>query len=107
VAVHYVCNALDPAGERLYAKEIRGQYVHSLSIRVICPEKLYDSCIEHTIHLMASHFVSALWSSSLRKTKQQIHGADNDDCEVDEYDEEYDIETSMEIEASENDVDAI
>ena len=81
--------------------------MHSLSIRVICPEKLYDSCIEHTIHLMASHFVSTLWISSLCKTKQQIHGADNDDCKVDEYDEEYDIETSMEIEASENDVDAI
>ncbi|KAM6498413.1 Ribonuclease H-like domain containing protein [Amanita muscaria] len=89
VAVRYVCKALDPDEERLEVKEIRGR------------------CIEHTIHLMASHFVSALQITSLHKAKQRIHGPDYSDGEVDEYDEEFDVEISVELEASENDVDAI
>ena len=78
--------------------------------------------MEHTIHLMACHFVKGLGVPALGVSKARIHGivreAGNSEGgeesgegdksgELDEYDEEFDVETSMEVEPSTEDVDAI
>jgi len=51
---------------------------------------------------MAAHFVAALDIPALQKTKQKIHTPSHD-----EYDEEFDVETSTEVEASLEDVAAL
>jgi hypothetical protein len=57
---------------------------------------------------MGCHFISALNISALKKTKQQLHGHDTeDDEELDKYDEDLDVEVSMDIEATEDDVEVI
>jgi len=48
---------------------------------------------------MAAHFVAALDIPALQKTKQKIHTPSHD-----KYDEEFDVETSTEVEASSEDV---
>lgn len=77
-------------------------------------------CIEHTIHLMASHFVAALGIKGLGKTKKKLHGgssgtdrptetyetaSSDEDC--DEFDEEFDVDMNMDIEASAEDTEAM
>jgi hypothetical protein len=80
-------------------------------------------CIEHTIHLMASHFVAALGIKGLGKTKKKLHGgssgtdrptveagetASGDELEdFDEFNEEFDVDTNMDIEASAEDNEAM
>ena len=56
------------------------------------------SCIKHMIHLMASHFVSALNISRLRDTQKWIHSGNCEDLEDGE--DNLDIDTNMEVEAS-------
>ena len=56
----------------------------------------YNRCIEHTIHLMATHFIKALGIPSLSKTKNQIDAEDD-----------FDVDVSMDIEASTDDAEAI
>ena len=61
---------------------------------------------------MASHFVSALNISSLQKSWKNIHGDDIDeDAGIDDHkdlenEEDFDINTNMEVEASGDDEDA-
>ena len=78
-------------------------------------------CIEHTIHLMACHFVTALNVPGIRRTKQKLCQQANEDnaCqqadglnkgeegELNEVNEPFDVDTSMEVEASSDDVEAI
>ena len=56
----------------------------------------YNRCIEHTIHLMATHFIKALGIPSLSKTKNQIDAKDD-----------FDVDVSMDIEASTDNAEAI
>jgi len=51
---------------------------------------------------MAAHFVAALDIPALQKTKQKIHTPSHN-----KYDEKFDVETSMEVEASSEDVAAL
>jgi hypothetical protein len=108
-----------------------------LSIRLTHPNGFIGRCIEHTVHLMASHFVSALHVPGLAKAKAKIHasahckgsmdydrdppidvdsstesvGGDgesmDDEERVDEFDIEFDVETSMEMEALADDAEAM
>ncbi len=79
-------------------------------------------CIEHTIHLMASHFVAALGIKGLGKTKRRLHGGSSDadrpteTCETassnesedcDKFNEEFDVDMNMDIEASAEDTEAM
>ena len=69
-------------------------------------------CIEHTIHLMACHFVTALNIPGIRRTKQklcqQANGLDKgEEGELNEVNKPFDVDTSMEVEASSDDVEAI
>ena len=83
--------------------DVPGKHLNLLSI----------SCIEHTIHLMASHFVSALNISRLRDTQKWIHVAvdeapgtsDREDLEDEE--DNFDVDTNMEVEALRDDEDAM
>ena len=59
-------------------------------------QMLYTRCIEHTIHLMATHFIKTLGITLLLKTKQKIN-IEND----------FNIDVLMDIEASTNDAEAI
>ena len=54
----YVCGTLDPDGEELDVKEICGWYKNILLYKTFFDFR--NSCMEHTIHLMACHFVGAL-----------------------------------------------
>ena len=70
----------------------------------------FASCIEHTIHLMASHFVSPLNISSLQNSRKNIHGiADNidGDAGINDHEEDFNVDTNMEVKASGDDDDAI
>lgn len=79
-------------------------------------------CIEHTIHLMASHFVATLGIKGLRKTKKKLHGgssgtdrptetcetaSSNESEDCDEFNEEFDIDMNMDIEASAEDTEVM
>ena len=75
-----------------------------------------NSCIEHTMHLMACHFIKALNITPLARVKQQLHGkgkgkereVDEADAEAsDSDDDELDIDTNLEVEASADDADAL
>ena len=57
-----------------------------------------NSCMEHTVHLMACHFVKALGIPLLRQSRQQVHSSTED---------EFNVDTSTEIEASVDDTEAI
>ena len=78
-------------------------------------DSLFISCIEHTIHLMASHFVSALKISSLQNSQKNIHGTANNiekdtgvsDCKDINNKDDFNIDTSMEVEILGDDDDAI
>ena len=58
--------------------------------------------MEHTIHFGACRFVVALSILAVQKAKWQIHGE-----EVDEYDEDLDVDTCLEVEASADNVEAV
>ncbi|KAM6491480.1 hypothetical protein JOM56_013049 [Amanita muscaria] len=79
----------DPTEKQLVAKEVRGR------------------CIEHTVHLMACHFVTALNVPGLGRIKQKIHASRSGGQDQDEFDESFDVDTSMEVEASSEDADAM
>jgi hypothetical protein len=84
-------------------------------------------CIEHTIHIMASHFVKKLNIRGVHSTNHKLssrsvtcpaapaevedHSTNDLNEEVgdagDEFDEEFDVETCMEVEATADEVDAI
>jgi hypothetical protein len=112
VAVRHVCKTLDPWAERLDAKEVRGRYVFfnfftlllGLS-PLICI--VYCRCIEHSIHLMACHFVTALNVPGIGRTKAKIHAPDSAQQEVNEFEESFDVDISMEVEASSDDAEAM
>ena len=59
-------------------------------------EMLYTKCIKHMIHLMATHFIKTLGITLLSKTKQKINIEDD-----------FDVDVSMDIEASTDDAEAI
>ena len=68
-----------------------------------------DRCIEHTLHLMATHFIAALKIPSLRMTKGELRKAhdstamaDNNDAmdDIDEDEDENDVDTNMDVEAT-------
>ena len=95
MAVHYVCKTIILSQGILGPKEVRGRYVilpcyHSFS------QMSYNTCIEHTIHLMATHFIKALCIPSLSKTKNQIDAEDD-----------FNVDVSIDIEASTDDAEAI
>ena len=54
------------------------------------------------MHLGACHFVITLNIPALQKTKQQVHGK-----EADEYNEDLDVDTCLEVEALAGDVKAV
>ena len=60
---------------------------------------------------MATHFIKALGVPLLRMSKAQIHHdagtMDVDDGELDKFNEEFDVDTCMEVELSADDVNAI
>lgn len=56
---------------------------------------------------MACHFVTALKVPGLGRTKAKIHASSSAEPELDEFDEGFDIDISMEIEASPDDVEAM
>lgn len=73
-----------------------------------------NRCIEHTMHLMACHFIKALNIPLLGRVKQHLHGreaaveeADDSEASDPDNDEELDIDTSMEVEASADDTEAL
>lgn len=74
-----------------------------------------NRCIEHTMHLMACHFVKALKIAPLAHAKQQLHAKGKDeieeteeaDLEAGDDEDELDVDTSMEVEASADDVEAL
>ena len=69
---------------------------------------IYDRCIEHSIHLMACHFVTALNVPGLGRTKAKLHASSSGQQEIgDEFDESFDVDTSTEIEASADDAEAM
>lgn len=107
VAAQYVCEKLDPTGEILIPNEVRGRYgfisVYTSFHSLIPLNISLFRCIEHTMHLMASHFVAALGIPSLQKSRHHVHGTNIGD----EYDEELDVETNTNIEVSEDDVEAV
>ena len=53
--------------------------------------------MEHTAHLMACHFVKELGIPLLRQSRQQVHSTED----------EFDVDTSTEIEVSVDDAEAI
>jgi hypothetical protein len=68
------------------------------------------------MHLMACHFVKALKIAPLARVKQQLHAKGNDDEtegtneedeEAGDDEDELDVDTSMEVEASADDVEAL
>ncbi len=66
--------------------------------------------MEHAFHVSAKHFTAALNIPSLEKTKRRIHGGGSKLTQAedeDEFNEDYDVDTSMDIEASTEDSDAI
>lgn len=69
-----------------------------------CSQVFYTRCIEHTIHLMATHFIKALGIPSLLKAKHQTNIGDES---VDELADNFDVDVSMDIEASTDDAEAI
>ena len=74
-----------------------------------------NRCIEHTLHLMATHFIAALKIPSLRKTKGDLRKAQDstanadDDAmdDVEEDEDENDVDTNMDVEATGHEVAAI
>jgi hypothetical protein len=79
-------------------------------INLIMSLDICGSCIEHTIHLMACHFTCALSIPALNKTKQRLHAQsinNTEDDDVDDESDDLDVDVSMDIEATENDADAI
>ena len=71
----------------------------------IFAQVFHNRCMEHTMHLAACHFVCTLGILAIFNARQcaQQGGEDKDD----EDDEEFDVDTSMEVGASEDDPDAI
>ena len=74
-----------------------------------------NRCIEHTMQLMACHFIKALNITPLARMKQHLHGkgkgketeVDEADAEASDLDDELDIDTNTEVEALADDVDAL
>jgi len=56
------------------------------------------------MQLMACHFVHGLGIPSAKVIKYKLHGNNK---ELDKFDEEFDIDTSLDVEASADDVDAM
>jgi hypothetical protein len=102
VAVRTVCKILDPQRKRLDPKQVR------------------VLCIDHSMHRAAYHFIKALGAPSFRTAKRKhrttthesiddedddgwSHWSDREDVD----DDDEDINTSMDVDASSNDVDAM
>ena len=74
-----------------------------------------NRCIEHTLRLMATHFIAALKIPSLRKTKGDLRKAQDstanadDDAmdDVEEDEDENDVDTNVDVEATGHEVAAI
>ena len=94
-------------------KAIRGQFVTQIGLDYLVLIHELNRCIEHTMHLMACHFIKALDIPSLACMKQQLHGkgkeAEVEEAEASdsEDDDELDIDTNLEVEASADDADAL
>ena len=58
-------------------------------------------------NISAKHFTAALNIPSLEKMKWQIHGTGTGKSDEDEFNEDYDVDTSMDVEASTNNSEAI
>ena len=77
--------------------------VNEIHLRIILISYIYR-CIEHTIHIMAAHFIKKLNIQSLQSTKHTLlhnnstlQSRDNLD---DEYGRDFNVKTYMEAEAS-------
>jgi hypothetical protein len=68
---------------------------------------IYRRCIEHSIHLMACHFVTALKVPGIGRTRAKIHASSPAQQDLNEFDESFDVDISMEVEASSNDAEAM
>ena len=79
--------------------------ISTCSIVILYSNKLVARCIEHMIHLMACHFVTALNVAGIRRTKKNLHQQANE--LNNEANKPFDIDTSMEIEPSSNNTEAI
>ena len=107
MAVQHVCKTLDPQAERLDAKEVRGRYVIRAFVKVhrYSSTIIYGRCIEHSIHLMACHFVTALNVPGIGRTKAKIHASDSATAtsaqrSLDtEFERSFNVDLSMEVEA--------
>ena len=75
------------------------------SLIFIFAQVFHNRCMEHMMHLAACHFVHALGILAIFNARQcaQQGGEDEDD----EDDEKFDVDSSMEVEASKDDPDAI
>jgi hypothetical protein len=69
---------------------------------------IYCRCIEHSIHLMACHFVTALNVPGIGRTKKKIHapGSAQQDL-ADEFEESFDVDISIDVEALPDDAEAM
>jgi len=77
------------------------------SVVGVYTDAIYYRCIEHSIHLMACHFVTALDVPGLGQTKAKLHASSSGQQGIDEFDESFDVDTSTEIEASADDAEAM
>ena len=68
---------------------------------------IYHRCIEHSIHLMACHFVTALDVPGIGRTKKKIHAPNSAQQELNEFEEGFDVDISMEVEALPDDAEAM
>ena len=68
---------------------------------------VYERCIKHSIHLMVCHFMTALNVPGLGQTKAKLHASSSGQQVVDEFDKGLDIDTSIEIEASADNAEAM
>ena len=100
VAVRTICKELDPTQQCLKFEFCKFLLV---SQRFWAPAncRLYR-CIDHSMHRAAYHFINALGISSLSRKRKRNQGAEDD-----EEDDEGDIDVSMDIEASADDVEAM
>src|SRR5258708_33519463 len=70
---------------------------------------IYCRCIEHSIHLMACHFVTVLNVPGIGRMKKKIHapGSESAQQDLNEFEESFDVDISMEVEALPDDMEAM
>ncbi|KAF5347190.1 hypothetical protein D9758_011073 [Tetrapyrgos nigripes] len=90
--------------DRLKHKEHRTKYVGYKSLSLMHTEPSSSSCIEHTFHLMPSHFIQALQVPSIMAIGQCLHDSEQEEL-FDDFDN--DIDPSQEEEPDDDDDEAV